>query len=214
MYNTRVFLVASAITLVSVGGAVAGECDCKDQIDNASAEVSGACSKIWSNNHCTLKEDSSSSANLRGQDFSAAQSRVIEALDSSQVFDDQEIRFISSEMFNFGYINEVRDRCRQFADLPKRQFETYVYSSLLSVKAELEIALLISSDLFSDAISFSREFDVAREICRDGSLQERQSFNIDANYFWGNGCFAGGNEREHFIINFTNSRGCPSELGF
>ena len=34
----------------------AGECDCKDEVKNARAEVTSSCSKIWSNDVCTLKE--------------------------------------------------------------------------------------------------------------------------------------------------------------
>lgn len=44
-----------------------GSCDCKSQIDNASATVTGKCSKVWKNDHCTLKESGAGENSLRSE---------------------------------------------------------------------------------------------------------------------------------------------------
>ena len=204
-----VFAIALAV-LPKVSSA--GSCSCKNQIGNASAEVSGSCSKVWSNNHCTLKEDSSTGSNLRMQDAAAGQSRYTDVLGSSNIFADEELNNMLYKTLEASYFDEFRGRCQASSDIPTDLFETYISSSLVSVKADLDISLLISSELLGDAIKFSRETSIADTVCADGELNKGAT--TMATYYWGGGCFAGGNSVEQFAINLSPIRGCPTELGF
>src|SRR5260370_13125786 len=62
--------------------ALAGNCDCKPEIDNASAVVISACGKIWSDNHCILKESGATSSSSRtvGDNFKKWETRAYSGL--------------------------------------------------------------------------------------------------------------------------------------
>ena len=57
-----VLLVAASA--ISTPQSVAGSCDCRPEVSNASAITVGHCAKLWSNNQCTLKEDGTSSGSV------------------------------------------------------------------------------------------------------------------------------------------------------
>lgn len=208
-----IFFGAFTMLLTATQSSVAGTCSCKDQIDNASAEVSGSCSKVWSNNHCTLKEDSSTSAALRAStDVTVAQAQLGERLNSTGALADDTVAAMLSRMFEFGYLNEVRGLCREKLDLPLDLFETYVAASLMSVGPDNQIRLLVSENLFKNSLQLGREFGVAKRVCSDTELASESADNLVL--MFGRACFAGGNSEENFAISFTRSEGCPEGLEF
>ena len=57
-------VLLGAASTISTLQSVAGSCDCRPEVSNASAITVGHCAKLWSNNQCTLKEDGTSSGNV------------------------------------------------------------------------------------------------------------------------------------------------------
>lgn len=62
MLRSGVVFVGAFVSLNSPGTpAVGATCECKPEVNNASAVTSDTCSKTWKDSHCTLKESGASS---------------------------------------------------------------------------------------------------------------------------------------------------------
>lgn len=95
--------LVAACFLFFTNAALAGTCDCKPEIINASAVVTSTCGKIWSNNHCTLKESgaSASSSQAARQEAQAWEATVYQGLPTGGRVDPRNLSWPSSDWQDF-----------------------------------------------------------------------------------------------------------------
>ena len=122
MKNVWLHVCLTALLLLSLP-VNAGNCSCQDQIDNASAEVSGSCSKIWSNNHCTLKEDGATSSAMAFSDVSAAFVDLSERIAENGFFSNDEAEGVTGLIQSPETVTAVRQHCYNSEPIPQGLFE-------------------------------------------------------------------------------------------
>ncbi|MDE0342151.1 MAG: hypothetical protein OXK82_03115 [Deltaproteobacteria bacterium] len=204
-------LAAVALALLGSTTAFAGSCNCSPEIENASATVTSTCSKIWSDNECTLKESGSSTSEVQQRfrdGLRPGAARLQESLRRIPIFDTARRRDFATALTSFDYIRNVRQRCRAGARLEERDFVTVLIDGVLTFGSDNNIDFLLDPAVLSSAIDFALRRNIAARVCTSDDIVGSRLASGDS-FFYGRGCIGYGNRQNYAVIDL----GGPTRFG-
>ncbi len=224
--------ILTIATLALSGSAIVfgGTCDCNPEIGNASAKVSNICSKIWSNNHCTLIESKNSTARLH-QRFGNNLSLGIERLESTLVpifnenywasfthdanpfdFDSPISRELAERFTSAQYIINLEWRCRRQESVELSDLVMLLISPLLTFDDEGSVSLMSDSEAISSLVEAVITNKVATKMCTSTLVDNTHYSN--GILFFGGGCIGYGNSDTYIATDVGNFSDCLRSMNF
>ena len=207
-----------ALALAGIPSVFAGTCDCRPEVQNVSAEVTNSCSKVWSNNHCTLKESGSLSSRVREKFHDNLDAgilrleQILVQLDenvSSEMFDAQAY----ANQFQSGdYAFEAHDSCIRRVEVDVRDLVMVLIDSTLTFGTSRDIVFLVAPERLGAVIDIVIQEDVAQTICRSDRIENRAF--TEGTLFFGAGCLAYGDSRSNVVTNVGGWNDCNGEIRF
>ena len=211
-------IAAVGLALFASVAALAGSCNCKPEITNASAKVTSTCSKIWSSNHCTLKEAGASGSRLNEQfrdrlsDGTKILADTLGQINLHGRFDGKTLDYLAEELSHFEYIRRVRGQCLQRAQLDMNSLVMMLIDPVLHVANDDTIGWLLDPNDLSSVIDDVIEHNVANDVCASDDI-EQQYVNGRTIHF-GAGCLAHGDASAYVITNLANFADCTESIAF
>ena len=209
------FLVAAALLSAVSSTAFAGTCSCSPEIKNASAVVTGSCSKVWSNSHCTLKESGASTSQLHQQfsgnfshGFSLLVGTLRQIVGSRAAATELAVRFK-----RFDYARNSRQRCPRREPVDQSDLVMVLIDPALSFGTKGSIGLLLKPDILSSVIDSVIKGRVADKICRSDMI-EKMTFSDGTDFFFGAGCVGYGNSRTYVVTDLGGFGDCFRQIKF
>ena len=215
----RIFVVAALAFSVSAV-AFAGTCSCANEISNASAKIYGSCSKIWSNNHCTLTESSFSSFQLNQRfrnDLSLGILRLTDALEqidilSDDAYDDLAPHHLAERFRSYDYITSAENQCRERSPVNRSDLVMLLIDPLLTFGDDNFIYLMLKPEVISSLVDAVIQSEVARLMCTTGEINTVSYSSGTLNF--GGGCIGYGNSETNVATDLGNFSDCVQMLYF
>lgn len=213
------FLAAVAVALSASATAFAGTCDCSPEIKNASAKVTSSCSKVWSDDQCTLKEVGASSSEarqlFRGK-FDHGQSRLEETLKMIPAIEgskDNRARRLARRLTNFKYVRDARGSCSRREPVEESDLVMVLIDAALTFGSKDKIDFLFDPTILSSVIAFVSKQTVAEKLCTSAKIR-KQSLTTSTTVFYGAGCVAYGNSGSYVVTDLGGFRNCTQQIRF
>ena len=213
----RLLVSAALAASVSVA-AFGGTCDCKDEVENASAQVTGSCSKLWSNNHCTLKENGSSTSQAllqfsddrhAGIKHLSSTLRQIPYIDASTDYDSDKL---ARHFFSFDYIRNAMTNCVAGKSIDPLDLVVVLIDPALRFENEGSIVLWLDGSYLSSLLETVISKKIGESMCTS-RVVEHMDFSGGL-VFYGQGCIAHGNEETNVLVNLRDSIQCSDGIDF
>ncbi len=210
-----------AIMMVSMSNtSLAGTCSCAPEINNASAEVSSSCSKLWSSGHCTLKESYTATTQLRLQFGSNPYDGISELQRAlEQIFDNQtwnlytfEPTELAMDFMEYEYIDRAQNNCGSRTFVENTHLVMILLNPLLTIEDDNSIALLLEPSIVSSLINAVLQHEVADKVCTasDISVVDIPQLKL----LFGHGCIGHGNRERYFVTNLGGFSDCLRQIEF
>ena len=212
-------IAAVGLALSVSVAAVAGTCDCKPEITNASAAVTSSCSKIWSSGHCTLKESGASTSRLREQfrgrvsDGVSVLAQTLGEIDTDDPFGGRRDPDQWAHEFNaWEYIRNARTQCIHRGRVDKDDLVMVLIDPVLNFASDNSIGWLIDPQHMSSIIDLAIKHRIGSMVCQADTIT-RQTINGRTLHF-GAGCLAHGNSSAYVITNLGGFEDCIEKILF
>ena len=215
----RILAVAALVFLVSAV-TFAGTCNCANEIINASAKVSGSCSKIWSNSHCTLTETGYSSAQLNqrfrndpslGIRLLAGTLKHIDILNDDK-YDDLAPHQLAERFMSYDYIISAENLCRERAPVNRSDLVMLLINPLLTFEDDNKIYLMLHPRVISSLVDTVIQYKVAELMCTTSEIDSVSYLGGTLNF--GAGCIGHGDSETNFATDLGNFSDCVQILFF
>ncbi|MDA7428952.1 hypothetical protein PGB28_10840 [Primorskyibacter aestuariivivens] len=191
----------------------AGSCSCKDEFDDASAEVTGSCSKVWSSGHCTLKENGASSLGVQRllQDGALTLTDFENALSPATGGNDGTGAVVSLLLSREQYFETLNNCAFGRAKLSDTEFTTLALDTLMRT-SNGDFGFLTPDGFARDMLNAARENRVADDLCTTRDVQQTGFGGQTLSY--GAGCFGFGSPDMHVLMAFFPESQCSEMVDF